>query len=299
MVYRRSTILAVIAAISFVTGACSVVNDPAPDPTATAQPAPLQPTATATALDPTGTSTSTATASPTATFTMTPSPTATATATATSTPSPTPSPTPEPPKETPFGNVQALDPIDLTNFSLTIIYRAVGLPGNPNADIDLAIQQNSPENYHLRVVTDGVPVESWAANGGVFLLQEGGIVQLPPGIDVQLFAPAVFMHSTPLPGANDQARTVGVETIEGRQATHYRMDAADAARLAATDEAFVDGMRDTGGGLDIWVDVEWGIVLRITGAAAWTNADGSPGSVRYDYQLTAIGMTQPVAPPAQ
>jgi hypothetical protein len=199
--------------------------------------------------------------------------------------------------EQPFGSVQAVDPNTLTNFTLAITYSARGMPGNPDSAIELNVQQNNLDNFHVRVVTDGTPVESWAANGSYYLFQEGGVVQLPPGIDGQLFAPAVFMHSTPLPSGGDSARKIGSEIVNGRAATHYRMGPQDAARMVATDDAFVDGMGAAAGALDIWIDDELDVVLKISGEVAWSNADGSLGAIRYDYLLSEIGVTQPVGPP--
>jgi hypothetical protein len=193
--------------------------------------------------------------------------------------------------------VEAIDPNVLTNFTLATSYSANGMPGNPNANVELNVQQNSPTNYHVRVVNDGAPIESWAVNDARYLLQESGIVQLPANIDSQLFAPAVFMHSTPLPGPGDSARRVGSFVVDGRAATLYRMDPQDAARMAASDDAFVDSMRDATGALDVWIDDELQVVLQISGAVAWTNGDGTPGGIRYTYLLSAIGTTPAVTAP--
>lgn len=197
----------------------------------------------------------------------------------------------------PFGAVQAIDPNTLTNFTLAITYTATGMPGNANAAVELGVQQNSPSNYHVRAVTDGALLESWAVDGAFYLQQDSGIVKLPAEIDGQLFAPAVFMHATPLPMGGDSARRVGTFVVDGRPATLYRMDPDAAARMVAADDAFVDMMRDATGNLDIWIDDELGIVLQIDGAVAWTNGDGAPGGIRYTYLLSAIGTTPVVAAP--
>jgi hypothetical protein len=201
-------------------------------------------------------------------------------------------------KEAPFGNLQALDPNKVTNYTLAIRYTASGLPGNPNSDVDLAIQQNAITNYHVKVNADGVPVEAWLVDGAAYLLQDSAVTTLPQGIDTQLFAPAVFLHSTPLPAGSDMARRIGPDSVSGRPATHYHLDAKDAARMAAGDDSFVDGITKETGGLDIWIDDELSIVSKVSGDVSWTNADGSPGAIHYDYLLSDVGSTQPIPAPA-
>lgn len=280
-----------------VGSACSLRTDA--DPTATSAPQPVAPTATVTvAPSPSPAASATATATtppPSATATLTPSPTRTSTPTRTPTTAPTATATA--PLVQPFGNVQVLDPNAVTNYTLAISYGASGMPGNPNATVELNIQQSAPDNYHVRVVTDGIPVESWAVNGTHWLLQESGIVQLPAEIDAELFAPAVFLHNPAIPSGTDSARRIGSFNVDGRPATLYRMDPADAARMVAGDDAFVDGMQNANGSLDIWIDDQANIVLQISGAVAWVNADGSPGGIRYTYLLNSIGSTAPVGPP--
>jgi hypothetical protein len=283
--WARVSVAVVLGALALFGVACTIGDDDDPTPTP-------QPTITATL---TSTSTPTTTASPTITSTATR--TATATATATPTRTSTPTPTPTPVKEA-LPPVQPLDPATAPNYSLRVVYAARGIPGVPDTNLELDIQQSQPDTWHVLQVTNGTPVEAWSIAGTVSVRQGGAIVQLPAGFDGGLFSPANMLQTTPVLGGAIEARRIEDGEMAGRPATHYRLDPEDAIRLLAGAGANLDGIRDARGALDIWIGVDQPLLLSAEGEVTWTNPDGASGLMSYRYTLADIGSTPQVTLPS-
>jgi hypothetical protein len=108
------------------------------------------------------------------------------------------------------------------------------------------------------------------------------------------FSPALYLQ----PIQEDQglrfADEIGQETVNGREATHYRLDAEDYAQgMAETGEQITNV---TGEG-DIWVDNELNILLRAELDIALTDATGTDVETSATWEVTEIGTTQEMSAP--
>jgi hypothetical protein len=257
----------------------------------------LVPTATPTQLA----SVSPTPASPTATVPPA-TPTATRvppTPTRTPTPSPTPSPTPLP--TAPLGTVQPLDPNALPNYTLKMTFVGVNVPdatGAPQSStLQLEIEQNAPDNYHMQLGSTGTNVEAWKVNGQTYVSQGGQITQAPADSGAELFSPSLFLQSTPALPASLGVQTLGTEQFDNRAVTHYRVPAGSLAAFFANGAPNLPALTKPAGAIDLWVDNQLHILLKATSNAAWTNPDGSAGTLSWEYLINAIGTTPTVAAP--
>jgi hypothetical protein len=239
-------------------------------------------------------------ASPTARPSATPTPVPTATApppTATASPTVTPTATVTPVPEQPLGEIRPLDPLVLTNYSLAFALRVVGVPGEEDLTTTLNIEQSDPQTFHLLTQTGDTSFESWQVGGTTYLRQgDGTVVALPEGSDSALFSPALLVQTIPPLDSNMSVTRLGADTIEGRAVTHYRIDGED--YLAATRILPPDFAGDVRGKVDLWVDDEWRIALRLGGLVTWTNDDRTLGTLETSYDVTRILATPPVTAPA-
>lgn len=268
-------------------------EDPEQEPEVVETVIPTGPTSTPeTEEDSTSTTTAEATSTPEATPTATSSPTPVP-PTATPTVTPTPTATPLPTVETPFINSWAL-PETVTNYTLE--YSAqFDSSGDDDGLVSVQIQQASPESYHLAVATGEEQTEAWRVGEEIYVRGAGGaVVELPGLVDQNLYAPSSFLAL--VPDLRDvQVATVvsDDEDVAGRSATHYQVDAEQAAAFRPTggqEASNVDGT------FDVWVDNELGVILQIQVDAGWDVAS-QPESIVMNYLLSSIGTTPEVAPP--
>lgn len=267
-------------------GACVVGSDD-DDPTAM-----VEATVAATeAASPTVTAGETATTS-TAPATATAVP-AMPDSTATSTPSPTPTVTPIP--KTPLGAMAPLNPTVIQNFTVSTNVELRGIPNQSDFATSLLILQSAPDHYYLKSSTGDSGLESWLVDGTTYLTQaDGSVAELPDGSDTALFSPTLLVQTIPMLSSETPSISLGTEDVAGRQATHYQIEAADL--LSTTPWLPADTTNDAGQ-VDVWVDTEFGIVLRQEANVTWQNADGSSGSYVVRYEVTNVGTTEPVRAP--
>lgn len=234
---------------------------------------------------------------PTATETSTPTPTVTPvppTATQTATPSPTPTVTPIP--RVPIGETTPLDPAVITNYTLTTDLKLRGISGQTDFLMGLLILQAAPNHYYLKSTTGGSGIESWLVDGTTYLTQaDGSVARLPQGSDTALFSPALLIQTIPTISSETVGIEVGVEEVNGRQTTHFRVDGRDL--FESTPWLPREETSDVRGTLDIWIDNDTRLVIRRETDVHWKNMDGSDGSFVDTYDLTNITTTEPVTAP--
>lgn len=165
--------------------------------------------------------------------------------------------------------------------------------------IDTTLEQSEPGVYHLAFQNEGeqaVNAEIWSLGDRSFISQNGSTpVEVPGGIDDQVSPSSMLMVLPPIESL-DMAEEVGQEDVSGRSATHYRLNAEQAAQMLAGEGATVS---DADGELDIWIDEDLGFLLQVTGEnVTWTNEDGTSAAVTIDYMVSDIGETPDVEAPS-
>jgi hypothetical protein len=232
--------------------------------------------------------TGTATATSTSTSTSTPEPTATPSPTPTRTPTPTATPFPE--IENPFANLPQPDQV-LENFTLSYT-GAFGTPDGGTESIEIFIEQSSPTRYHLRT---GAGVEIWVVEDATYFRNpDGSVFQIQSAVDPVLISPAAYLIQIPNPVDVPSALEIGEDEVEGRPATHYRVDADQVHQFGLDAERTV---ADPEGQIDVWIDRELGFVSRLDMDVNWTDENGQAQSAVADLTVSAIGTTAEVQPP--
>jgi len=315
---RRAIALVAGSVVLLLSGACSIGGDDDETPTATTAAVAGSPTTSQAAASPTTAASPSVSASPTTqgspgagspTSQGSPvasgsptaggsppagaTPTRAAAATATVAPSPTPTAAPE----APVGEIVVLDPAAIPNYTLTIDIAATGIGGPGDSTFVYTIEQSATDRYHLKADSSGTSLEIWKVGDSAFIAQEGGEpAPLPEGSDTALFSPATFLQVVPPIASGANAQDLGVEEIDGRSARHYRLS----GESFLGNVPFLGGQEvtDVGGEIDVWVDEELKTPLRQQGEVTWVNADDSEGKFSIDYQLTQVGSTAEVQPPA-
>lgn len=296
---RRAIAFVAALTILMLSAACSIGGDDA-TPSATTGTVDSSPTTGQSAGSPDAHTSPTRVGSPVAgsptssgSPTAAASPTRSATATATRAPSPTATAIPE----TAIGEIVLLDPATVPNYTLAISLSLAGIGGSDTSTFDYSIQQSATDRFHLKADSSGTSLELWKIGDTSFIAQSGGEpAPLPEGSDTALFSPETFLQVIPPIDSGAMAQDLGTETIDGRTAHHFRLSA----------DNFLSGVSFLGGQafsaadgeLDIWVDDELKTFLRQQGEISWKNADGSDGNFKIDYELTQIGSTPEVQPPA-
>jgi hypothetical protein len=200
-----------------------------------------------------------------------------------------------------LGAVQPLDPATLPNYTLKMTFIGQNLPngatGVSSANISLEIEQNSPDNYHMRLSSDDTHVEASKVDGKNYFSQEGQITEAPADSGIELFTPSMFLQSTPALPANLGVQRLGNETLNGRQTIHYRVPSENIGAFLANGDPNAAPLTKPTGTIELWIDQELKILLKASSNASWTNADASAGSLDYTYLIDAIGTTPVVAAP--
>ena len=169
--------------------------------------------------------------------------------------------------------------------------------GTSSANISLEIEQNSPDNYHMRLMSDDTHIEAWKVDGKSYFAQDNQITQVPADSGTELFTPAMFLQSSPELPASLGVQKVGTETINGRNAMHYRVPPANLGVFLSNGAANAPTLTKPSGSFDLWIDQDLKILLKANSDAKWTNADGSAGALNYSYTIDAIGTTSVVTAP--
>jgi hypothetical protein len=169
--------------------------------------------------------------------------------------------------------------------------------GVASANISLEIEQNSPDNYHMRLSSDDTHIEASKVDGKSYFSQGGQITEAPAGSGIELFTPSMFLQSTPALPANLGVQRLGVETLNGRKATHYRVPPENIGVFLANGDPNAAQLTNPKGTIELWIDQDLQILLKASSDATWTNADNSAGSLAYTYAIDAVGTTPVVAAP--
>lgn len=284
------------AAILVLLAACTLGGDDDDDdgdvPTATetaTETQTEQPDSTATE-EPTETATATESPSPTATETREP--------TNTPTPSPTPSPTPEPTVTDPFASIELPDTV-LENFTLEYSTSSTG-GEQSRGTLNIYIEQFNREQFYVRTEGDEVSgveaVEIWVTADATFFRPPGGQVsEIPGAVDSTLFSPGAYLILTPDLADVGEATDLGTEEIDGRTARHFRFDAEQMDDDTALPEE--SELTDPEGEVEVWVDEELGVALRMLGDVSWEDEEGERIEMELSYELSAIDSTPEIQPP--
>lgn len=165
--------------------------------------------------------------------------------------------------------------------------------------IETTLEQSEAGVYHMTFQNEGeqaVNAEIWSLGDQAFISQDGSTpIEVPGGIDDQVSPSSMLMVLPPIESL-DMAEEVGQEDVSGRSATHYRLNAEQAAQMLAGEGATVS---DASGELDIWIDEDLGFVLQVTAEnVTWTNEDGTSAAVTIDYMVSDIGETPDVEAPS-
>lgn len=297
-VRSRLRLFFVLAAFLVVFGACSFGGDDDDDgdetPTSTTVSGVETATSTAepTETEPTEEPTATATETATATATSTPEPTNTPT------PSPTPSPTPEPIVTDPFGSIQLPDTV-LQNFTLEYSTSSSG-GEQSRGSLGIYIEQFNPNQFYVRTEGDEVSgveaVEIWVTADATFFRPPGGEVsEIPGAMDSTLFSPGAYLILTPDLSDVPEATDLGTEEVNGIVTRHYRFDAEDMDDDTALPEE--SELTDPQGEVDVWIDEERGIAIRMEGDVSWEDENGERIELELFYELSAIDSTAEIQPP--
>lgn len=201
----------------------------------------------------------------------------------------------------PFGDLAELS-TDVPNFTLDFTGMFDNAPDDTGetftADTELMMEQSEEDVYHLSLITTGddeLELEVWSLPDATFVAESGSEpVELPAGTASQMSLADALMIIPPVE-ALEAAEEVGQEDIDGRAATHYQVDAEDAALVLLTQGVTVTNPE---GDMDIWVDDELDIVVQMTADLTFENEDGSDGSIEMEYMVTEIDDTSDIEAPS-
>ncbi len=161
--------------------------------------------------------------------------------------------------------------------------------------IDLMVEQSSVDNYHLVVSGFGLDeqAEVWVVDGSTHVAGPGGLTfELPSIADSVIGSPSDYLIQVPEINTISGATEVGTEEIDGRSTTHYEVDPSEISE-------FTDGseFNDATGTIDIWIDDELSIVIKMDVDVEWTDQNSDQQRVDYLYTLSNIGSTPDVQAP--
>jgi hypothetical protein len=197
-----------------------------------------------------------------------------------------------------------LDPNQLPNFTLTANYDFQGTSADPESSdgtFAMDIEQSAVDNYHTKIDT-GDPteaIETWRDGDNTWVSYGGEITQMPEGTDPSLYSPASFLNQVPDFEEQLKPTKVGEDNVSGRKTTHYKANAEQFLDLMSEsdDTGYLNGATNEDGKVEIWIDKELQIIMKLDVDVTWTNADGTPGKAVETYLISDIGSTDKVAPP--
>ena len=202
--------------------------------------------------------------------------------------------------EDPFADLGDLQG-DVPNFTLDFTGSFENVPDDTgevfSADLEMMLTQSEPDVYHLSFMTtgdDAIDVEVWSLADATYIAESGDDPVELPGDMASEFAPTNLLVIVPPVETLAVAEEVGQEDVNGRSATHYRVEAEDAAVILAPEGTEIN---DAEGDMDIWIDDELGIVLQMRSDVTWTNADDTDAAVTIDYMISDVGETDDIEAP--
>jgi hypothetical protein len=83
--------------------------------------------------------------------------------------------------------------------------------------------------------------------------------------------------------------------VEGRDATYYTVEAADAAQFAAPQDGSC--FNNPEGELEIWIDNQQNFVAQMLADLRWTDNAGAARTMLIEYRVSRVGSTPQVNPP--
>lgn len=201
----------------------------------------------------------------------------------------------------PMGGISDLT-AEVSNFTLNFTGDFENVPDDTGAfftaGMEMFLEQTDQETYHLRFVTTGdeaAELEMWSLEDATYIAEAGGEpIPLPAGTAGQV-APTEALMVVPPVETLENAEEVGEDEVDGRTATHYRVDPEEAATILVSQNVEISNPQ---GDMDIWIDEELEIVLRMTADITFENTDGSEGAVQTDYEVTSIDETEEIEAPS-
>lgn len=201
-----------------------------------------------------------------------------------------------------FPDIRAAAP-ELENYTLTITGEidSAAAGDDESSMIDLDYKQSDPETFHLsfdgRNVADGEGenvVEAWQVDNQMWIRDEGQVEEAPDEF-AGSFDISSYLSMLPEIERISDAEEVGQEDVNGRTTTRYSVSGSEAVDyLPDTLAADVDEGEGT---IDVWVDDEDGVVLRMTADLTWSSAEGDESTYQVQYEVTAIGETDEITVP--
>lgn len=196
-----------------------------------------------------------------------------------------------------LGDFETLDPELLPNFSLTMNFVATNMSGVPETNLQMQMEQSDIDNYHFNMNSEGELLEFWTIGDQSWTSIGGEVMESPTG---PMFRPADILTTGELIPEGLDAQREGTEQVNGRETTKWVIDGADyVAYMNAEEESNATGieMSDGSGEVVVWVDNELNIMLKAEGDVAWSNSDGTDGTLVYDYEIYDIGSTADIVAP--
>jgi hypothetical protein len=160
--------------------------------------------------------------------------------------------------------------------------------------------QSAPNVYHVTMDASGdepFQVEIWAMQDAFYVSEDGDSpIQLPPEM-ASLYTPAEILSMVVPPVQMlDMAEEAGEDEIDGRTATRYEVDAETALMLIMRGQAA--GITNPEGGMQIWVDEELGVVIRMEVDLTFESDNNDDGSIMIEYEVSDIDDTDDVEGPS-
>jgi hypothetical protein len=191
----------------------------------------------------------------------------------------------------------------LENFTLSSTTSFESEDGVNSSIYEIMVEQSAPDEQHIVIhiddaVTDSVTdIEYWWLGDQAWMSSDGSEPLEMPADGGSMFESSLFLIVPDMEGVED-VEDLGGETIDGRETTHYRIDASQIPNLS--DEMAEDGtgFNDPEGTVDIWVDDEENFIVQMTYDIEWTDDAGVRWhAVVERYVITQIGTTPDVQPP--
>jgi hypothetical protein len=200
--------------------------------------------------------------------------------------------------ETP--DVQSIDPNALPNFTLVATIDEEGSSEDMTGNVTINIEQSAVDNYHLKFGSADQSLETWLVDGTTYINDGSGVQAAPADASAFGISPTdLLTQDLPDLAKVPGMKKVGSDTVNGRKTTHYHLDGKDLGpAMAAMGDSDMQGVTDGSGNFDIWTDNDLKILIKGDADLTWTNADGTPGKLKYTYEISKIGSTDKVSAPA-
>lgn len=186
---------------------------------------------------------------------------------------------------------------DLENYTMTITgeIRMADAAGRTDSPIELTYQRSAQDTFYMLYEgDDDFTVETWRI-GEQFWIREDDEVNEVGEEMADAFDVNAYLTMLPQIGEVSEAEMVGEEDIAGRTATHYEIPAEEA--ISVMTGARDAGVHDADGRVEVWIDEEENVILRMVVDLQWSDDADNDNLVDLEYTISDIGETEDVQPP--